>query len=474
MLSFSAMAQSKGSQTGAAYLRQSFAHYDSIQKTIHDYAELGYLEYKSSAVLMDELQRNGFTIEKGVAGIPTAFVATYGSGAPVLGLMAEYDALPDLSQDTLPYRKVAAGIANGHGCGHNLLGTGSTAAAVAISKWLAAGHSGTIKLFGCPAEEGGGKAYMVRDGVFDGVDALLDWHPSSDNSVSVKPGLANIHILFSFTGKSAHASGNPDKGRSALDAVEAFDYMMNLMREHVPMTTRIHYTIQDGGGAPNVVPEHASVEYFIRSPKREILTEIFDRCKKAAEGAAMGTGTKMSYEILSGNYERLGNRTLQTLIQKNLEHVGGVVYDARETAFATEMLRYCGVADSAIGSDIAIAAKVSPLEPEEESLTGGSSDVGNVSWVVPVGSFGTATFVPGCSFGHSWQQVAAGGTTIGTKGLMNAAMTFYLSAVELYKDKKLLGKVKEEFMQRRGKDFKFVPLMGDRKPPLDYRAASKK
>lgn len=451
---------------GMTYLDQNTPLFDSIQKAIHHYAELGYQEYKSSSLLQQTLRDNGFEVTEGIAGMPTAFVASYGSGQPTVALMAEYDALPGMSQDTVPYLHAKEGETNGHACGHNLLGTGSVAGAIAISKWLAQGHKGTIRLYGCPAEEGGGgKAYLVREHCFDGVDAVIDWHPSADNSVYVETGLANVHMMFRFHGKSAHASFAPEKGRSALDAAEAFDHMMNLMREHVPMTTRIHYIIKNGGQAANIVPDFAEVEYFIRSPKRDIVEDVKQRAIKAAEGAALGTGTTLDYETESGNYERLYNHIFSQMLQKHLEEVGGVIYDQRESDFARTMIKASGSEDFGVLTDV---AKVKPLAPEKETLTGASSDVGNVSWVVPTASFGTATFVP-CGGGHCWQQTAAGGMSIGTKGMMNTARVQYLSAIDLYKHPQLVKDIKSEFERRRGKDFHFVPLMGDRKPPLDYR-----
>ncbi len=467
-----AFAQRKGdADEGIRYLDTHFALYDSIQKQIHSLAELGYLEYKSSALLIDHLQQNGFQIEKGIAGIPTAFTATYGNSGPTIGLMAEYDALPGMSQDTVPYKKARDGYADGHACGHNLLGTGAVAGAVAISKWIAKGHPGTVKLFGCPAEEGGGgKAYIVREGYFDGVDVVLDWHPASSNGVAVKTGLANVQIDFRFHGVSAHASSNPDKGRSALDAVEVFDMMMNMMREHVPMTTRIHYIITNGGQAANVVPDYAEVEYFIRSPKRTIVEEVKQRALQAAQGAAMGTGTEMTYEIKSGNYEMLYNHALAQLLQSKLEQVGGVIYNDREHAFVSRILEESGVKDTLAAFRQVV--EVASLEPETETLTGASSDVGNVSWVVPLTSFSVAAFAPG-GYGHCWQQTSSGGTTIGTKGLLNAAKVMYMTACELFTNPKLILEAKAEFESRRGEDFKFEPIMGDRTPPLDYRIKNK-
>ena len=446
---------------GIKYLDASFKLYDSLQKQIFIFAETGYKEFRSVEQWTDFLESQGFTVERGVAGIPTAFVASYGSGEPVIGMMAEYDAIAGMSQDTVAYQKPLVPGAPGHACGHNLLGTGSVAGAVAVSKWLAAGHKGTVKLFGCPAEEGGGgKAYMMREGVFEGLDAMLDWHPDTRNTVNKATGLANVQVQFTFHGKSSHASGAPDAGRSALDAVEAFDYMMNMMREHVPQTSRIHYVITDGGKAPNVVPSQASVKYYFRSPSRETVQDILARALKAAEGAALGTGTTMDYELVSGNYERLPNEAMADLVMRSLQKVGGIKLDARELAFAQAIAAESG-ADAALIDRLAVV--VPPADEGYEAYV--SSDVGNVTWAVPTGSFRYACFAPG-GVGHSWQQVSSGGTTIGTKGAIGAAKVLYLSAVELLTDAKLLSEVRSEFLKRRGPDFKFEPMMGNRRPPF--------
>lgn len=449
---------------GLRYLDSHFHLYDSLQKQIHGFAETGYNEHRSADLLCRHLEQHGFRIERGVAGIPTAFIATYGEGRPVIGVMAEYDALPGMAQDTVPRRQVPAGGGAGHACGHNLLGTGAAASAVAVSKWLAEGRPGTIRLFGCPAEEGGGgKAYMMREGCFDGLDAMLDWHPDTRNTVNTQTGLANVQVRFTFHGRSAHASGAPDEGRSALDAVEAFDYMMNLMREHIPQTARIHYVITDGGRAPNIVPDRAEVLYYLRSPQRTVVGDLLARALKAAEGAALGTGTTFEYEIVSGNYERLPNTALSEVVFRNLERVGGVCYDTRERAFAKEMLRNSGITDTAC---LARIERVEP--PSDEGLAAWvSSDVGNVTWGVPTGSFRVASFVPAGS-GHCWQQTASGGTTIGTRGVLNAARVICLSACELYTRPETLERIRREFLERRGPDFHFEPLMGDRQPPFGY------
>ena len=452
--------------TAIAYLESSFGTYDRLQKQIWSHPELGFLENYSSAAHQQHLLDKGFVVETGVAGMPTAYVATFGHGHPVIGILAEFDALPGLSQDTVPFRKPLEVGGNGHACGHNVLGVASVAGAVAIKQWLEENrHVGTIKVFGAPAEEGGGgKVYMVRDGLFKDVDIVLDWHPGTVNSVRVGSGTAIQMIDYSFHGVTSHAAGNPDKGRSALDGVEAFNYMVNLMREHVPTSSRIHYIIANGGEAPNVVPDFAKVSYYIRSQSRETLKEITKWIDQAADGAAKGTQTTVSKEIVSGFYELLGNRTLQELVQKKLESVGGINYDKRELDFARKIVAELNHNDTILKS----VSTVQPLRDELPSQGGGSTDVGDVSWNVPTVSFSIAVFVPG-SVGHSWQNVAVGGTTIGTKGLINAAKVFALTAIDLYSGAKLVESAKSEFEKRKGAGFQYIPLLGDRKPALDYR-----
>ncbi|MBO4427178.1 MAG: amidohydrolase [Bacteroidales bacterium] len=450
---------------GLDYLDASFALYDGIQKQLHAFAEPGYREFKSSALLASFLEENGFKVEREVAGIPTAFVATYGSGHPVIGVMAEYDALPGLSQDTVSYRKPIEGQSYGHGCGHNIIGTAAAASGVSISRFLKeSGISGTIKVFGCPAEEGGGgKAYMTKAGCFDGCDAVFDWHPAAVNEVPLTSGVANISVLFNFYGTPAHASSGPWKGRSALDAVEAFDMMMNMMREHLPEGTKVHYVITHGGEAPNVVPEYAQVYYYFRHPKGTELQDILSRAIKAAEGAALGTGTRMEYEIVAGNYERLINRTLAGLMLDNLKKVGGVPLDEREKAFVNAVLENCDAKDREKGLSGFLTVR-QDFGPAGHS--GGSSDVGNVSQIVPVARLRVATTTTGL---HTWQQTAIGGTTIGTKSLLNVARVFYLTALQLYTDHAKVKAIHDEFESVQGPNPVYVPLMGDRKPPLDYR-----
>lgn len=473
-LAFNSLAQKKQLKTDDGkvaidYLNASFGVYNKLQKQIWSTPELGFLEEKSSAALQKHLSENGFSIESGVAGIPTAFVATYGSGSPVIGILAEFDALSGLSQDTVPYEKPIIAGGNGHGCGHQLLGTASTAGAVAIKKWIEAkGIKGTLKVFGTPAEEGGGgKVFFAQGGYFNGVDAVLDWHPASENAVNTATSLARLSIIYTFHGKAAHAAGNPEKGRSALDGVEAFDNMVNLLREHIPSDARIHYVITDGGGlSPNVVPAHAEVSYYVRAKSIKELFEITERVDNAADGAALGTGTTVVKRRLAGAiYPVLPNKALGKIIQKNLEKVGGVEWTDKELAYAAEIAKSTNTPAKEL-------EKVKLVKPYDESKFGQlkpvSSDVGDVSWNVPVASFTAATFVPG-SPGHSWQNVAAGGTTIGTKGVLVAAKTFALTAIDLFTNPASLVPIKQEFEVARGDGFKYAPIVPG-KPELDYRA----
>ena len=320
-------------------IQAGYEVYKKVALNIWEYAELGYKEFKSTLLLQNILKENGFNVEAGVAGIPTAFVASYGSGTPVIGILAEFDALPGLSQNNSATKTPVANNNNGHGCGHHLFGTGSVAAGIAIKQLLKDGTiKGTVKVFGCPAEEGGaGKVYMVREGLFKNVDVVIHWHPSDENSVTYTSSLANKSAKFRFNGISSHASMLPEQGRSSLDAVEAMDNMVNMMREHVPQETRIHYVITNGGKAPNVVPDFAEVYYVIRNPERSNVESIFNRVVKAADGAALGTETKMEYELISGVHDLLINKSLAINMQANLEKVGGVSYTPDEIVFAKKI-----------------------------------------------------------------------------------------------------------------------------------------
>jgi aminobenzoyl-glutamate utilization protein B len=468
-IGFNCLAQSNNNKSidalkneTASTIQSGYDAYKKIALSIWDYAELGYKENKSSTLLQNTLKDNGFKVDAGVAGMPTAFVATYGSGSPVIGILAEYDALPGLSQDNSSTKTPISNKNNGHGCGHHLFGTGSIAAGIAIAKLLEAGKiKGTIKVFGCPAEEGGsGKVYMVREGLFNDVDVVLHWHPDEHNTVTYTSSLANKSAKFRFYGIASHAAVSPEKGRSALDAVEAMDNMVNMMREHVPQETRIHYVITNGGKAPNVVPEFAEVYYYVRHPDKGMAVSIFDRITKAAEGAALDTETKMDYEIIGGTHDLLINKTLAINMQSNLEKVGGVIYTAQEIEYAKK------VQTSFLGKPASLdsAGAVKPLYIEKNQ---GSTDVGDVSYAVPTVGVETATWVPGTS-AHSWQAVACGGTDIGIKGMIVASKTMAFTAIDLFTNPELIKKAKEEFIQSKG-DYEYKALLGDRKPALNYR-----
>ena len=440
---------------------------DSFQKIaidIWELAELGYLENQSSKLLADELSKNGFKITKGVAGIPTSFIAEYSNGGPVVGILGEFDALPGLAQTTSPFKEVAENKTGaGHACGHHLFGAASAWAAVAIKDWIVeSGIKGTIRFYGTPAEEGGsGKVYMVREGLFKDVDIVLHWHPDDVNSANSRTSNSNKSGKFRFKGISAHAAGAPELGRSALDGVEAMNHMVNMMREHIPQESRIHYVITKGGLAPNVVPDDAEVYYYIRHPKMTVVDELFERVVKIAEGAALGTETDITYEVMHGNYSLLPNDTIQKIMHKNLKELGGIKYTNNEEEYANDLYKTLFKPDIKIGSQ----EKVNPFET---SHTYGSTDVGDVSWVVPTAGLRTATWVPGTA-AHSWQAVAAGGTSIGLKGAELAARTMANTVKDIFENPSVIEDAKAELNERRGKDFNYQPLLGDRNPPLEYR-----
>ena len=459
-----ALLAAQDSKSGVAVLVE--ANRERAAKTalqIWDYAEVGYQETRSSALLQQHLKEAGFSVEPGVAGMPTAFVASFGSGKPVIGILAEFDALPGITQQATPERAPAADKSAGHACGHHLFGTASTFAAIAVKDWLArSGRPGTIRLYGTPAEEGGaGKVYMVREGLFTDVDVVLHWHASDRNDASHSTSLANKSAKFRFHGLSAHAAGAPERGRSALDGVEAMNHMVNLMREHVPQETRIHYVITHGGSAPNVIPDFAEVFYYVRHPDPQQVQAIFERVAKAAEGAAIGTGTRVEHEIIHGIYAVLPNEPLARVMDANLRRVGGVEYDDAERSFA-ERLR------KTLGDNLPPLESAAAVGPIEFYRSGGSTDVADVSWVVPTGGLRTATWVPGTP-SHSWQAVAAGGTTIGLKGMMVAAKTLALTAVDLMTNPTLIADATAAYRKQLPPGWTYRSLVGDRKPPLDYR-----
>lgn len=436
---------------------------ERVAQQLWEWAELGYLEERSSGLMMEELAAEGFEITAGIADIPTAFVAEWGEDGPVIAILAEMDALPGINQSASSTRDPIDGKHAGQACGHNLFGAGSLTAAIAVKQWLeATGTPGRIRLYGTPAEEGGsGKVYMTRAGLFDDVDIAIHWHADDENSAAARTSLANRSAKFRFTGISAHAAGAPERGRSALDGVEAMNMMANMMHEHIPQQARMHYVITSGGNAPNVVPDFAEVFYYVRHPKPEGVEAIWTRLEDAARGAALGTGTQVEWEVIHGNNPLLVNETLAKVMDAKLRQIGGVEYTEEERAWAEEIQKSLGNAAKPLES----AAEV---QPYNKSLGYGSTDVGDVSWATPTVGVRTATWVPGTS-AHSWQAVAASGHSIGHKGTQVAAKAMALMAVELFTNEGLRQAARAEFDQSRGPDYEYRSLLGDRAPPLDYR-----
>ena len=436
---------------------------DHAALEIWKFAELGFKEHQSAALLAQQLRDAGFSVETGIANEPTAFLASFRNGeGPVIAVLAEYDALPGLSQTLSPVQESAGGDA-GHGCGHNLFGAASVHSAIAVKAWMEANNiKGELRVYGTPAEEGGsGKVYMVRDGLFDDVDVSLHWHPSNVNSARQGNTMSNVSGKFRFYGVSAHAAAAPDKGRSALDGIEAMNYMVNMMREHIPDRTRIHYAITDGGKAPNVVPSYAEAYYYVRHTDPEIVRDVLERVKQAAEGAALGTGTRVEFEAIGGVYSMVNNEPLMHVMDRNLRSVGGIEWNEEEIALATEIQKTLTTK-----VDLASVGQIEPAVMGGDF--GGSTDVSDVSWVTPTVGLSTATFVPG-SASHNWQNVVAAGTTIGLKGAHLAAKTLALTTAELFQSPEVIAEATAEFERRRGPNFQYRALLGDREPALNYR-----
>jgi len=412
------------------------------------YAELGLEEHRSSARLVGMLKKAGFKVTQGVSGMPTAFIAEYGSGRPVIGILAEYDALPELSQEVTALRKPAAGRANGHGCGHCAFGTAVVGSAIAVKNVYEKHHlKGTLRVYGCPAEETLiGKVYMALDGKFDDLDTCLHWHPSTKNKSQFGSSKAAVSAKFTFTGLPSHASGSPDKGRSALDAVELMNVGTNFMREHVKDSTRIHYVITNGGQQPNVVPALAQVWYYVRSDSHAANEKVFAWVKDIADGAAKMTRTSVTMQIDTDCHEVIPNLPLAKLIDKNLRLVGPPKFTAADAALAKELqapLR----GDFGLTEEKPLHDGIEELPKTPEKAMGGSTDVGDVSWLVPMGGLDVACFALG-SPGHSWQNVAAVGSPIGHKGMMVAAKTLALSLADLLQDEAIRKEARADFDQR--------------------------
>jgi aminobenzoyl-glutamate utilization protein B len=441
------------------------ARYGELSRRIWEFAEVGYKEVRSSAALQEELQAAGFEVKAGVAAIPTAFVASWGSGKPVIGILAEFDALPGLSQETVPVKKPRSEGAPGHGCGHNLLGVGATFAAVSVKDALSERRlGGTIRLYGTPAEEGGGgKVYMARAGLFSDVDVVLTWHPGDRNQAGLSTSLANINAKFRFFGKAAHAAASPEKGRSALDALLLMAHGVELLREHIPSETRIHYIITRGGEAPNVVPDFAEIYIYARHSDMPTLDDVWSRIIRCAEAGALATGTRMEMELVNSVYNTLPNDALAALVDKNLRRVGGFKYTAEEQAFAEELARSFPPSPEALP----LGSQQGVLAPRE-GVSSASTDVGDLSWQVPTAQMTAATFVPGTP-GHSWQSSACAGLSLGRKGMTVAAKALALTALDLFSDPAQVQAARASFDKRRaGHEYKSrVPA--DQKPPLNYR-----
>jgi aminobenzoyl-glutamate utilization protein B len=438
-------------------------HYGEVSRKIWEFAEVGFKENQSAALLKSELRAAGFALTDNVAGMPTAFTATWGQGKPVIAIMGEYDALPGLSQDDTPVRKPFINGGPGHGCGHNLLGAASLFAAVTIKEWLAANKiAGTIRFYGTPAEEGGdGKLYMIRAGVFRDVDTVLSWRPSDQNSASLKSSLAIISAKFRFYGKPAHAASAPDAGRSALDGLKITANALEFLREHVPDSSRIHYIITNGGSAPNIVPDYSEMFLLARHPSMPTLDGIWERVIKCAQAGALASETRMEMELIGSDYNILPNDALSALVDKNMRLVGGVTYTPEEQAFAETIRKTLPDRNRPIGSQ-------QTIEPPTEGPGSASTDAGDVSWTLPMAQIEAATLVPGVPL-HTWQSAACAGMSIGRKGMVVAAKSLVLTAVDLFTDPKQVAATQASFEKRRaGYEYRSCIPAGQ-KPPLTYR-----
>jgi aminobenzoyl-glutamate utilization protein B len=436
--------------------------FGAVSRQIWETPELGFHETKSSGLLQQELRANGFTIQAGVAGMPTAFTASWGSGKPVIVLLGEFDALPGLSQKDVPTQEPVQAGAAGHGCGHNLLGAAAALAAVAIKEELAArGLKGTIRYYGTPAEEGGGgKIYMIHAGLFRDADTVLTWHPADENRVNLGSNLANNGGRFRFYGIASHAAAAPERGRSALDGAMIMLNAVELMREHVPQETRMHYIIRNGGSAANIVPAFAEVELIARSPDASILTGVWERILKCAQAGALASETRFEFEQGTNYANVLPNDTLAEVLGRGLQKAGGYQYSPEERRFAQDLQKSLDSAGKRSGPENVRADK-------SEANGSASSDVGDVSWVVPTAQFTAATFVPGTS-AHTWQAAACAGSSIGRKGMLVAARTLALAGVELFEKPAEVQAAREAFDKRRAGRTWTTHITAGAKPPLDY------
>lgn len=430
-----------------------------ISDSIWALAETAFEESISAELLADYAEKNGLKVTRGVANIPTAFTATYGSGKPVISVLGEFDALPGLSQNSVPTKDPRIEGAPGHGCGHNMFGAASLGAAIAIKEQIEAGNiKGTVKFLGTPAEEKFfGKIWMVEAGLWDDVDVNVSWHPSAEIEADVQSGLSLIDFVVEFYGQAAHASSDPWNGRSASDALELYTTGINYYREHIRPTSRIHYHIQDGGQVVNVVPDYAKIWVRVRDPKRKVMLPTYEQVKKMAEGAAIMANVDYKISLVSGIYETLVNRAGGEIMQGNLELLGPISYTDEEIAFGKAIQKATGKPE--VGMD----AEIRPLKETEELPGGGSTDVGDVSWNVPNINLGV-TVAPKDTPWHSWAVVACGGMSIGHKGMVYAAKAMGMTMMDLFEDPKLVEKIKEEYKTRKG-DEKYKAMI-DGPPPI--------
>lgn len=469
----------KAKQIAREWVNEHEALLASVHDQLWQWAELGLREEKSAALLTDLLERHGFTVERGVAGMPTAFVATWGSGKPVIGILGELDALPGVSQQAVPYRAPVVEGGSGHGCGHNGYAATALGGALAVKAAMERERlEGTVKLFGCPAEETlVGKVFMVRDGLFAGVDACLGHHPGAVNGASLASGTAMNSAKFEFFGVASHAAGSPEKGISALDAVELMNIGANYMREHVVQETRIHYVIENGGVQPNVVPPYARVWYYVRAPLRDQVEQYYQWLLRIADGADLMARTTHRVTFLTGVHNSLNNRVLADLVVGNMRAVGTPTYTAEELAFARELgqsiPREQKIASLRAGSlpdweeliDVDLCTRVyDPFGAGRQG--GGSTDVAEVAWSLPTLEFSTAAFVVG-SPGHSWQNTASAGSSIGRKSTLFAAQVMAASVLDLLTMPELVERAWADWRQStQGNPYR-SPLPPDAKPPVD-------
>lgn len=458
------LAQSKKVSAGKdAVIKSVDAHKQeliALSDAIWAYAETALKEHQSAKVLADYAEQQGFKVTRNIAKMPTAFIAEYGTGKPVIGILGEFDALPGISQKAQPIKEPLEAGAAGHGCGHNLFGAGSMGAAVAIKELMQQGKlKGTVRFYGTPAEESvGGKIYMARDGVFADVDVCLDWHPDVKIEASAQSSQAMVDFVVEFKGKAAHAAADPWHGRSAVDGLELFLHGVNMLREHVKPSVRMHYAIQAGGDVPNVVPEYAKVWMWVRDSKRAGVDEVFSRVKEIAKGASIMAGVESQITVQTGDYEILVNRKGAGALQKNIERLGPILYTAEETAFAKKIQEASG------GEQTGLDGSIHQLKETGADPEGGSTDVGDVSWIVPEVTL-LVTTAPANAPWHGWPVVACGGMSIGHKGLVFASKVLAMTMVDLFEDEQLRTAVREEFERRRnGHVYKaYIP---DGPPPV--------